>query len=91
MIKNIKGTVLAVAVAFGAGTNLSHTPPQTNTKKIVKASGTTTLSDHYSKVRFSRSSDIKTISKTYQLKVSTNYDFSNISAISGEDATLKSA
>lgn len=68
MIKNIMGTVLAIAVAFGAGTNMSHTTTQNHTEKIVKASGSTTLSDHHAKVRFTRSSDIKTISKSYQLK-----------------------
>lgn len=68
MIKNIMGTVLAIAVAFGAGTNMSHATTQNNTEKIVKASGSTTLSDHHAKVRFTRSSDIKTISKSYQLK-----------------------
>lgn len=68
MIKNIMGTVLAIAVAFGAGTNMSHATPHNNTANIVKASGSTTLSDHHAKVRFTRSSDIKTISKSYQLK-----------------------
>ena len=69
MIKNIMSAVLAVSVAFGAGTSMTTQATMKNkSEKTIKVASSTTLSDHYSKVEFVHSKDIKKIVSYYKLK-----------------------
>lgn len=63
------GAVIAVAVAVGAGTtgvrsNTTYKKPT----QIITSAKTTTLTDYHSNVEFTKSSDVKKISKSYGLK-----------------------
>lgn len=69
MIKNIIGAVLAISVAVGAGTSMkTQASFQNKSEKSIKAASSTTLSDLYSKEKFTSSKDIRTITSHYKLK-----------------------
>lgn len=61
------GALIAAAVAVGAGTTGVKSNSTTNQTRIVKSVQSTTLTDYHSNVRFTKSSDIKKISTSYQL------------------------
>lgn len=70
MVKNIMGAIIAAAVAVGAGTTGIKSNTTTNQTRIVKSAQSTSLTDYHSNVRFTKSSDIKKISASYQLNQS---------------------
>ena len=70
MVKNIMGGVVAIALAFGASTNITttHANLQHKSEKLIQASDSTTLSERHAKVEFTQKKDIKKIASSYNLK-----------------------